>query len=143
MAAEKNLEPQYWLLKVEPSDYPWSKMMSDVKTKWNGIRNYQAQKYLKTMKLGDLAFYYHTEKERQIVGIVKIVKEFYHDEDAKFGEIEVAYERELNSTVTLATIKETDELKSMTILKQPRLSISPVTQIQWDTILALSEKGAN
>lgn len=135
-------EPQYWLLKVEPSDYPWSKMVSDGKTTWNGIRNHQAQKYLKTMKRNDLCLYYHTEKERSIVGIVRVAKEFYHNEDPKFGEIDVECERELDHPVALATIKETEELKAMTILKQPRLSVSSVTPEQWEKVLELSEKPA-
>lgn len=132
-------EPQYWLLKVEPSDYPWSKMQSDGKTTWNGIHNYQAQNYLKSMKLGDLAFYYHTEKERAIVGIVKVVKEFYHNDDPKFGEVDVEAVRPLPQPVTLETLKQTDDLQSLTILKQPRLSVSAITPQQWSSILALSE----
>lgn len=131
-------DPQYWLLKVEPSDYPWSKMESDGTTTWNGIHNHQAQKYLKTMKCDDLAFYYHTEKEKAIVGIVKVAKEFYHNVDPKFGEVDVKCVRALNP-VTLKVLKETADLQSMMILKQPRLSVSPVTFEQWNCILALSE----
>lgn len=133
-------EPQYWLLKVEPSDYPWSKMQADGKTTWNGIHNHQAQNYLKAMKLGDLAFYYHTEKERAIVGIVKVVKEFYHNDDPKFGEVDVEAVRPLAQPVTLGTLKQTDDLQSLTILKQPRLSVSSITPEQWTSILALSEQ---
>lgn len=132
-------DAQYWLLKVEPSDYPWSQMQIDGKTTWNGIHNYQAQNYLKTMKLGDLAFYYHTEKERAIVGIVKVIKEFYHSNDPKFGEVDVAPVRSLAQPVTLEMLKQADDLKSMTILKQPRLSVSSITPQQWTSILALSE----
>lgn len=133
-------EPQYWLLKVEPSDYPWAKMEADGKTTWNGIHNYQAQNNLKTMKLGDLAFYYHTEKERAIVGMVKVVKEFYHIDDPKFGEVDVEAVRPLAQPVTLDTLKQTDDLRSLTILKQPRLSVSSITPEQWTSILALSEQ---
>lgn len=133
-------EPQYWLLKVEPSDYPWAKMEADGKTTWNGIHNHQAQNYLKAMKLGDLAFYYHTEKERAIVGMVKVVKEFYHNDDPKFGEVDVEAVRPLAQPVTLDTLKQTDDLRSLTILKQPRLSVSSITPEQWTSILALSEQ---
>lgn len=133
-------EPQYWLLKVEPSDYPWAKMEADGKTTWNGIHNHQAQNNLKAMKLGDLAFYYHTEKERAIVGMVKVVKEFYHNDDPKFGEVDVEAVRPLAQPVTLNTLKQTDDLRSLTILKQPRLSVSSITPEQWTSILALSEQ---
>lgn len=131
---------QYWLLKVEPSDYSWSKMVADRTTTWNGIHNYQAQNYLRTMKIGDLAFYYHTEKERAIVGIVRVVKEFYHTTDARFGEVDVEAVEALDNPVTLATIKETEKLQFMTILKQPRVSVSPVTPDEWEIIMNLSKK---
>lgn len=134
-----NNQQQYWLLKVEPSDYPWSQMIQDKTTTWNGIHNYQAQNYLKTMKCNDLAFYYHTEKEKSIVGIVKIVKEFYHSSDPKFGEVDVEAVEALTNPVTLNTIKATEKLQSMSILKQPRLSVSSLTADQWNTILALSK----
>lgn len=101
---------KYWLLKVEPSDYPWSKMKSDGKTTWNGIHNHQAQNYLKSMKLNDLAFYYHTEKEKSIVGIVKVCKEFYLKDDPKFGMVDVEYVRALSKPITLINIKETTVL---------------------------------
>lgn len=136
--ANKN-QPQYWLLKVEPSDYPWSKMETDSTTTWNGIHNHQAQNYLKTMKIDDLAFFYHTEKEKAIVGIVKVVKEFYHNADPKFGEVDVECVRALKNPVTLKMLKESADLQSMTVLKQPRLSVSSVTPQQWERILELSE----
>lgn len=135
-------KPQYWLLKVEPSDYPWSQMVADGVTTWNGIRNHQAQKYLKTMRCDDLAFYYHTESEKAIVGIVKVVKEFYHKNDPKFGEIDVECVRPLKNAVTLKVIKETEKLQKMSILKQPRLSVSAVSPDEWKFILKLSEKRA-
>lgn len=133
-------KPQYWLLKVEPSDYPWSKMEADGKTTWNGIHNYQAQNFLKTMKCDDLAFYYHTEKEKAIVGIVKVVKEFYHNDDPKFGEVDVESVCPLKNPVTLKTLKESKGLELLTILKQPRLSVSSITPEQWNIILKLSEE---
>ncbi|XP_031622040.1 thymocyte nuclear protein 1-like [Contarinia nasturtii] len=136
----KEIPSQYWLLKVEPSDYPFSKMKDDGKTTWNGIHNHQAQNYLKSMKCGDLAFYYHTEKEKAIVGIVKIVKEFYHNTDPKFGEVDVEYVRPLEYPVTLKMLKESTDLQSLTILKQPRLSVSSITSQQWDVIIELSNE---
>lgn len=132
---------QCWLLKVEPSDYPWSKMKKDKTTTWNGIRNHQAQKYLRTMKIGDMAYFYHTEKERAIVGIVKVCKEYYiRDDDPKFGVVDVECYEELDSPVQLSAIKGNSKLSGMTLLKQPRLSVSPVTEKQWDIILDMSKE---
>lgn len=132
---------QYWLLKVEPSDYPWSRMESDGTTTWNGIHNHQAQKYLRTMKCGDLALYYHTEKEKAIVGIVEVAKEFYvKDDDPKFGMVDVGCVRALERPITLAEIKCNDQLSDMTILRQPRLSVSSITPDQWARIIAMSEE---
>lgn len=132
---------QYWLLKVEPSDYPWSQMKKDKQTTWNGIHNHQAQKYLRTMKIGDMAYFYHTEKERSIVGIVKVCKEFYiRDDDPKFGVVDVECYKELDNAVPLSDIKANGKLSAMTLLKQPRLSVSPVTEKQWDTIMEMSKE---
>lgn len=130
---------QYWLLKVEPSDYPWKKMVKDKQTTWNGIHNYQAQKYLRTMNLDDLAFYYHTEDQRAIVGIVKVCKTFYLTDHPKFGMVDVECVEELDEHVSLKDIKQNSKLNGMTLLKQPRLSVSPVTEDQWDTILKMSK----
>lgn len=124
------------------SDFPFSKLKAEGKTVWNGVHNHQAQNFLKSMKCGDQAFYYHTEKEKAIVGIAKIVKEFYHNEDPKFGEVDVGYDRPLKNPVTLKMLKEStnEHLQSLTILKQPRLSVSSVTPDQWDAILELSNQ---
>lgn len=130
---------RYWLLKVEPSDYPWSQMVADRTTQWSGIRSHQAQNYLRTMKLGDLAFFYHTEKERAIVGIVKVVKEFYNTTDPKFGEIDVEAVEKLSNPVSLTAIKESGKLQALYILRQPRVSISPVQPEEWETIIELSK----
>lgn len=133
-------DSQYWLLKVEPSDYPITKLKAEGKVKWDGVKNFQAQKYMKTMKIDDLALYYHTEKERAIVGIAKVVKEFYHTDDPKFGLVDVEYVETFEKPITLNVIKKTDELRTMSILRQPRLSVSSVTADEWDTIIKLSEQ---
>lgn len=131
--------PQYWLLKVEPSDFPIKKLKEVGQVTWDGVKNCQAQKYMKTMKIGDLAFYYHTEKERSVVGIARISKEYYIDKDPKFGVVDVEYVDSFANPVTLDTIKKTEELKALTILKQPRLSVSSITTEQWDRIYQLSQ----
>ncbi len=131
---------QFWFLKVEPSIYPWENMVEDRITNWDGIYNYQAQKYMRSMKLGNLAFFYHTEKEKAIVGIVKVCREYYCNNDAKFGIVDVEYVESLSNKVTLAQIKQNLDLQEMLILKQPRLSVSPILQKEWDIILQMSTK---
>lgn len=130
---------QYWLFKVEPSDYSWKSMVADKTTAWSGVRNYQAQKYMRTMKIGDLGFYYHTEGIREIVGIVKVCKEFYLKDDPKFGMVDVEYVEPLDNIVTLADIKQNAKLATMTLLRQPRLSVSSVSKEQWKIILEMSK----
>lgn len=131
---------QHWLLKVEPSDYPLDKMKLDKRTAWDGVRNHQAQKYLRSMKIGDFALYFHTEKERSIVGIVRICREFYLKEsNSKFGVVDVEFYETLQNSVSLKAMKEKHELKTMTTLKQPRLSVSPVTEEQWNCIIDMSD----
>ncbi|AHX05088.1 EVE domain-containing protein [Ehrlichia japonica] len=130
----------YWLLKTEPHDFSWDNMVHDKVTVWDNVLNYQAQNYLKTMKYNDLAFFYHSGKEKGIIGIVSIDKEFYlPDTNNKFGVVEVKTHTKLNKTVFLKDIQLNPTLKNMLILKQPRLSVSPVTEQEWNCILQLSE----
>ncbi|MDN5247612.1 MAG: EVE domain-containing protein [Wolbachia endosymbiont of Tyrophagus putrescentiae] len=124
----------FWLLKSEPSEYSWQKMECDQAVPWDGVRNHQAQNYMKNMKVGDLAFFYHTGKEKAVVGIVEILKEYYSN-----SLVDVKYLRSLNNKVTLQNIKQNLFLKDMHILKQPRLSISPVSEIEWNEIIKMSK----
>ncbi|MDD9331944.1 MAG: EVE domain-containing protein [Wolbachia sp.] len=130
---------QFWLLKSEPSEYSWQEMEKDKVAPWDGVRNYQAQNYMKVMKLGDLASFYHTGKEKAIVGIVEVLKEYYYANDPKFGLIDVQFSRSLNNHVTLYDIKQNPLLKNMSILRQPRLSVSSVPEIEWYEIIRMGE----
>ncbi|AAZ68957.1 EVE domain-containing protein [Ehrlichia canis] len=130
----------YWLLKTEPKDFSWDNMVHDKVTVWDNVLNYQAQNYLKAMKYNDLAFFYHSGKEKVIIGIVAIYKEFYiTDINNKFGVVEVKTNKKLNKTVSLKDIKSNSTLKNMIVLKQPRLSVSPITEQEWYCILQLGE----
>ena len=130
----------YWLLKTEPKDFSWDNMVHDKVTVWDNVLNYQAQNYLKAMKYNDLAFFYHSGKEKVIIGIVAIYKEFYiTDINNKFGVVEVKTNKKLNKTVSLKDIKSNSTLKNMIVLKQPRLSVSPITDQEWYCILQLGE----
>ena len=128
---------KYWLIKSEPSVYSWDQFEKDGKTNWNGVRNYQAANNMKAMKKGDQAFFYHSNDGKEIVGIAEIVKEAYPDPtDAtgKFVMVDVKPVKKLKKTVTLADIKSHATLKNMALVKQSRLSVSPVTADEWKSI---------
>ena len=107
---------------------------------WDGVRNYQASNNMKAMNIGDEAFFYHSNEGKEIVGIVGVVK-LYHpdptDETGRFGMVSFKAERALKKPVTLEQIKSTPALSSMALLKQSRLSVSPVTTPEWKTILKI------
>lgn len=127
----------YWLMKSEPSAWSWDSQVKKKVESWNGVRNYQAANNMKAMKLGDRAFFYHSVDEKQIVGIVEICK-LYHpdptDETGKFGMVSVKALMPLKTPVTLAQIKAEPKLKDLALLRQSRLSVSPVDAASWKLI---------
>ncbi len=130
----------YWLLKSEPSAWSWKQQMQKGVEPWSGVRNYQAANNMKAMMVGDLGFFYHSNEGKNIVGIVSIVKPYYPDptdETGRFGMVDVKALKPLPLPVTLAQIKETKALEDMALLRQSRLSVSPVTQEEWDVICGL------
>ncbi|GAT77790.1 hypothetical protein EHRUM2_10210 [Ehrlichia ruminantium] len=130
----------YWLLKTEPQDFSWNDMVRSNITVWGNVLNYQAQGYLKLMKFNDLAFFYHSGTEKSIIGIVSIYKEFYRlNENDKFGVVDVKIHTKLKKTVHLQDIKLETNLKNLIMLRQPRLSVSPITEKEWNSILEISE----
>lgn len=131
----------HWLVKSEPSVYPWEQMVKDKKTFWSGVRNYAARLHLRAMKKGDEAFFYHSNEGMEIVGIVKIVKEAYQDpttEDEKWVAVDVAPVRKLKNAVPLSEIKKRKELANMALIRLGRLSVQPVTDEEWDIVLAMA-----
>lgn len=130
----------YWLMKSEPDAYSWQQMVKDKTTDWSGVRNYQAANNMKAMKGGDLAFFYHSNEGKEIVGIVKVVKTYHPDPTdttGKFGMVTVEAVKPLPRPVTLAFIKNHPDLKAMALVRQSRLSVSPVTAAEWETIKRL------
>ncbi len=133
---------KFWLVKSEP--YKWS---SDDQVKkgiehWDGVRNYQASNNMKAMTIGDQAFFYHSNEGKEIVGIVEVVKEYYPDPTdpkKRFGMVDFKAVKPLKNPVTLADIKQTKSLEGMALLKQMRLSVSPVTKKEWDIILKMGQ----
>ena len=132
----------YWLLKSEPSTWSWDNQVKDKVAMWDGVRNYQARNNLMKMKKKDLCFFYHSVLEKQIVGIVEVTKEHYPDPTDKTGRFvvtEVKTKKKLKKPVSLETIKSTSELSNMSLIRQSRLSVMPLTKTEWDIILKISE----
>ena len=135
---------QYWLMKSEPD--VWSidqQIKSGAKgAPWDGVRNYQAAKNLETMKKGDLCFFYHSNIGKEIVGIVKVIKEAFidpTDEKKKFVAVQVKYEKKLEIPVTLENIKKNRALKDLPLIKQSRLSVMPIDTKSWKIILKMGK----
>jgi len=133
--------PQYWLLKTEPSDYSYADLNRDGKTVWDGVSNSLALKHLRNMKAGDLAFLYHTGKERALVGIAEVISDPYPDpkkSDVKLVVVDVKAKEELPQIVSLAEVKADSEFSDFLLVRLPRLSVMPVTPTQWNRLLAMA-----
>ena len=130
----------YWLVKSEPSTFSWDDLVRDKKTVWDGVRNFQARNNLKAMKKGDLAFFYHSNEDKAIIGIGKIVKEGYPEpKDNDWIVVDIAPDKKLKNPVSLAQIKSDKRLANMVLVKASRLSVQPVKAEEFELILALSE----
>jgi predicted RNA-binding protein with PUA-like domain len=131
----------YWLMKTEPSTYSWDDLQKDKKTVWDGVRNFQARNNLKAMKKGDKVFIYHSMDDKAVIGIAKIVKEFFPDpKDKDWASVEIAPEKKLKHPVTLAQVKADKRFSEMVLVKSSRLSVQPVKPEEFDLIIALSEE---
>jgi len=129
----------YWLLKSEPSVWSFNdqKKSGSKGTVWDGVRNYQAANYLKQMKSGDLCFFYHSNEDKKIIGIVKIIKPAFidpTDKEKKFVAVKVAYYKDLIDPVSLVNIKENKEICHLPLIKQSRLSVMPIDSKSWKII---------
>ena len=132
----------HWLVKSEPSKYSWDKFVEDQQTLWDGIRNYTARNNLKAMKKGDEVFFYHSQEGLEIVGIANVAKEAYQDpttDDTNWVVVDLKPVKKMKNPVTLATIKADKRLEGISLVKQGRLSVCPVTDEEWDIILQLGE----
>ncbi len=132
---------KYWLLKSEPDAWSWDNQVKEGASMWDGVRNYQARNNLKEMKKNDLCFFYHSVTERSIVGIVKVVKEYYPDPTDKTGRfvvVDVKAIKKLKNPVSLDQIKENNKLKNIALVKQSRLSVMPLKKDEWDIIIKMS-----
>ena len=132
---------KYWLLKSEPDAWSWDNQVKEGASMWDGVRNYQARNNLKKMKKNDLCFFYHSVSEKSIIGIVKVVNEYYTDptdETKRFVVVDVKATKKLKNPVTLDQIKENNKLKNIALVKQSRLSVMPLKKTEWDIIIKMS-----
>ena len=133
----------YWLMKTEPETFGYENLQKDGKTTWDGVRNYAARNYMKTMKNGDTVFIYHSVSGKAIVGTAFVSKEAFQDpttEDEAWVAVELIPDKPLKRFVTLAEVKAHPELKKMFLATHSRLSVSPVTPEEYNIILQLAEK---
>jgi predicted RNA-binding protein with PUA-like domain len=131
----------YWLIKSEPSAYSWDQLVKDKKTSWTGVRNFQAQINLKAMKVGDRCFFYHSGEGKEIVGIAEVAKAAYPDATDKDGKaiaVDVKAVEPVKHPVTLAAIKADPKFKEMKLVRQSRLSVSPVSDEHWKLLVKMS-----
>ena len=131
----------YWLMKSEPHVYSWDDLVRDGATDWDGVRNNAARLHLRAMQAGDEAFFYHSGEERQVVGIMTITGPGKPDgEDGAWVKVPVASVRKLGA-VTLKAIKAEPGLARMELIRQSRLSVSPVRPEEWEKVLAMAGEG--
>ena len=131
----------YWLVKSEPSAYSWDQLVADKQTAWTGVRNYAARGHLKNMKKGDDVLFYHSNEGLDIVGIAKVVKEFYQDpttDDDRWVVVDLKPHKKLKNPVPLDTIKKDKRLANMALVRIGRLSVQPVTEAEWKVIMELA-----
>lgn len=131
----------YWLLKSEPGSWSWEDQVRDGVTEWDGVRNHQADNNMKAMKRGDRCFFYHSVKAKEIVGVVEVVREHYpdpSDASGRFGMVDVKVVAPVRKPVSLQEIKAEPALQDMRLVRQSRLSVSPVTPAEWQRICAMA-----
>ena len=132
---------QYWLAKSEPESYSWEMLVKDGSTSWTGVRNFQARNNLRAMKKGDVIFFYHSNVGKEIVGLAKVTKEAYADPTADEGDwsaVDLAPVKPVKKTVTLEQMKSDPTLKNMAVVRNSRISVTPVTPEQANRISDLS-----
>jgi predicted RNA-binding protein with PUA-like domain len=132
----------YWLAKSEPEAYSWAQLLKEGRTAWTGVRNFAARNNLRAMKKGDLVFFYHSGEEKSAVGLARVEKEFYPDSTATEGDwscVDLAPVKALKKPVTLAQIKGDKVLREMVLVRQSRLSVSPLTKEQFGRMMDLAE----
>ena len=142
MLTARLMPKQYWLVKSEPEAYSWTTFAKDGKTAWTGVRNFTARLNLRAMKKGDAVCFYHSVTGKEVVGVARVDKEAYPDATATEGDwscVDLVPVKALKNPVSLEQIKADPILKEMKLVRQSRLSISPLTEAQFKHLLALAE----
>lgn len=139
---------RYWLFKSEPSTWSWDNQRAKGESgeEWDGVRNYQARNFMREMKLGDLGFFYHSQKEKSVVGIVEVCAECHPDSkanDPRWECVDIKAVRSFTKPVSLDDIKQRETLAEMILVKNSRLSVQPVTEQEWREICAMGETSAH
>ena len=135
----------HWLIKTEPGSWSWDDQVKKGVEHWNGVRNHQAANNMKAMKVGDLGFFYHSVDEKRIVGIVAVAKEYYPDHtdaSGRFGMVDIKTVKPMKRPVTLAEIKAEPRLEKLALVRQSRLSVTPIGDDEWRLICAMGETEA-
>jgi len=129
----------YWLMKSEPESYSWEDLQRDGETEWDGVRNFAARLHLRAMKPGDKGLFYHSGDVKAVVGIMEVTTDPHPDpKDADWTAVGVKPVKAVNPAVTLKAMKAEPKLAEMVMIRQSRLSVSPVTDAEWKAVLALS-----
>ena len=134
----------YWLFKSEPSTWSWDQQTAKgaAGEEWDGVRNYQARNFMRQMTVGDRGFFYHSQSEKAVVGIVEVIAESHPDsttEDARWDCVDIKAVAPMTQPVTLEQIKQDPRLAEMVLVKNSRLSVQPVTAAEWDVVLELGQ----
>ncbi|MBL9175633.1 MAG: EVE domain-containing protein [Verrucomicrobiales bacterium] len=131
---------QHWLVKQEPESYPWSKFVAEGRAAWTGVRNYQARNNLRAMKRGDAVLYYHSVTGKAVVGIARVEREAYPDPTARDGDwsaVDLVPDRAVSQAVSLEQLKADAATRGMALIRNSRLSVSPVTAAEYARVLKL------
>jgi len=129
----------YWLLRSEPETYGWDDLVRDRKTEWDGVRNYTARNFLKEMQPGDRALFYHSGKQKAAVGVMEVTRSWRPDGDkGDWASVEVTAIEPLTRPVTLAQIKAEPKLATLEVLRQSRLSVTPIRDDEWQVLMAMA-----
>lgn len=132
-----------WLVKQEPEDYSWDDLVRDKKTAWTGVRNFQARNNLRNMKSGDAVLFYHSGKDKSVVGIAEVAKAAYPDptaDDDSWIAVDIKPVKRLSAPVSLADIRANEKLRDLLLVRQSRLSVMPVSKGDFDEIVKMSGK---
>ncbi|MEX0370519.1 MAG: EVE domain-containing protein [Tateyamaria sp.] len=134
---------RYWLFKSEPSTWSWDQQVArgDAGEEWDGVRNYQARNFMREMKVGDRGFFYHSQSEKAVVGIVEVIAEAHPDsttDDARWECVDIKAIGPVETPVTLAMVKADPRLDDMALIRNSRLSVQPVTDAEWAVVCEMA-----